>query len=259
MLWLPVAMGLGIAVYFELPSEPALWVGPAAALAAIVAAFFAPSGSLARALAIGGRGGAVGLGLVAWRTASLAAPTLSRPLFSINVEGRIADIQRLPDGVRVVLEAVRLKGNGAPPAEMMPLKVRVTLEPRRATTHDWRSPAGAGQSVAAGRAGGARRLRFPACRLVPAAGRRGLCAGAGRDHRPRQAHGLRAHPRCAPSRYHRAHPESAAGTGRRRRGLAAGGRADRGRQGRRPGDARFRAWRTSSRSPVCTSCSSSAW
>ena len=27
MLWLPVAMGLGIAVYFELPSEPALEVG----------------------------------------------------------------------------------------------------------------------------------------------------------------------------------------------------------------------------------------
>jgi hypothetical protein len=31
MLWLPVAMGLGIAVYFELPSEPALWLGPALA------------------------------------------------------------------------------------------------------------------------------------------------------------------------------------------------------------------------------------
>jgi competence protein ComEC len=31
MLWLPVAMGLGIAVCFELPSEPALWLGPALA------------------------------------------------------------------------------------------------------------------------------------------------------------------------------------------------------------------------------------
>ncbi len=38
-----------------------------------------------------------------------------------------ADIQRLPDGVRVVLEAVRLRGNGVPPPEMMPAKVRVTL------------------------------------------------------------------------------------------------------------------------------------
>ncbi len=31
MLWLPVAMGLGIALYFELPSEPAPWLGPALA------------------------------------------------------------------------------------------------------------------------------------------------------------------------------------------------------------------------------------
>ena len=51
MLWLPVAMGLGIAVYFELPSEPALWLGPALAAGALVLVFLARSGSLARALA----------------------------------------------------------------------------------------------------------------------------------------------------------------------------------------------------------------
>jgi competence protein ComEC len=73
MLWLLVAMGLGIAVYFELPSEPALWIGPAIAIAALVAALFAPSGSFARALAIGAAASAVGLGLVAWRTASAIA------------------------------------------------------------------------------------------------------------------------------------------------------------------------------------------
>jgi competence protein ComEC len=127
MLWLPVAMGLGIAVYFELPSEPALWLGPVLAAGALVLVFLARSGSLARALALGVVAAAFGLGLVAWRTASLAAPTLSRPLFSINVEGRIADIQRLPESVRVVLEAVRLKGNNVPPVEMMPARVRISL------------------------------------------------------------------------------------------------------------------------------------
>lgn len=127
MLWLPVAMGLGIAVYFELSSEPALWLGPALCGASLVAAFLAPAGSLARALAVGAAAASAGFGLIAWRTASVAAPTLSRPLFSINIEGRVADIQRLPDGVRVVLEAVRLKGNNVPPPEMMPLKVRVSL------------------------------------------------------------------------------------------------------------------------------------
>ena len=127
MLWLPVALGLGIAVYYELPSEPALWLGPGLAAGSFVIAFFAPAGSFARAMAIGAVAASTGFGLVAWRTTSLAAPTLSRPLFSLNVEGRVADIQRLPDGVRVVLEAVRLRGNGVPPPEMMPTKVRVTL------------------------------------------------------------------------------------------------------------------------------------
>jgi len=127
MLWLPVALGLGIAIYYELPIEPALWVGPALAAAALVIAFFAPAGSFARALAIAAVAASAGLGLVAWRTANLAAPTLTRPLFSLNVEGRVADIQRLPEGVRVVLEAVRLRGNGVPPPEMMPARVRVTL------------------------------------------------------------------------------------------------------------------------------------
>lgn len=127
MLWLPVALGLGIAIYFELPSEPALWLGPVLAAVALVLVFFAPAGSLARAVAIGLVAAAVGFGLIAWRTASLAAPTLSRPLFNVNVEGRIADIQRLPEGVRVVLEAVRLKGGGVPPPEMTPLRLRVTL------------------------------------------------------------------------------------------------------------------------------------
>ena len=127
MLWLPVALGLGIAIYFELPVESALWVGPALAAGTLLIAVLAPAGSFARALAIAGVAASSGLGLVAWRTASLAAPTLTRPLFSLNVEGRVADIQRLPEGVRVVLEAVRLRGHGVPPPEMMPAKVRVTL------------------------------------------------------------------------------------------------------------------------------------
>jgi len=127
MLWLPVAFGLGIAIYFELPSEPAMWLGPGLAAAASAAMFMAPAGSRARALCIGLAAAAAGLGLATWRTESLAAPTLGRPLFSINVEGRVADIQRLPEGRRVVLEAVRLKGSGAPVPEKMPARLRVSL------------------------------------------------------------------------------------------------------------------------------------
>ena len=127
MLWLPVAMGLGIAIYFQLTIEPPLWLGPVLAVGGLAATVLAPAGGAARALGVGVVAGSIGFGLATWRTSMLAAPTLSRPLFSINVEGRIADIQRLPEGVRVVLEAVRLKGNGAPILEMTPVRVRVSL------------------------------------------------------------------------------------------------------------------------------------
>lgn len=127
MLWLPVAMGLGIAVYFELPVEPSIWWGVAVAGVAALVALLAPAGSLARALLIGAAAAGTGLGLVTWRTAELAAPVLTRPLFGVNVEGRIADIQRLPTGKRVVLEAVRLKGANVPNLEATPHRLRVTL------------------------------------------------------------------------------------------------------------------------------------
>ncbi|MGQ0675332.1 MAG: hypothetical protein ACT4N4_04505, partial [Rhodospirillales bacterium] len=38
-LWLPVAAGLGIALYFSLPSEPPGWAGPALALLGVAAAW----------------------------------------------------------------------------------------------------------------------------------------------------------------------------------------------------------------------------
>ena len=95
ILWLPVAFGLGIALYYELPAEPAPWLGPALAAAAALLVVFASAGSLARALALSLVVAALGFSLIAWRTASVAAPTLSRPMFNVNVEGRVADIQRL--------------------------------------------------------------------------------------------------------------------------------------------------------------------
>lgn len=127
LLWLPVALGLGIAIYFELPSEPALWLGPVLMAGSLAVLVLTPAGSYARALSIGLLAASAGFALMTWRTAEVAAPTLARPLFSVNVEGRIADIQRLPDGVRVVLESVRLKGRGVPPVEATPAKVRVSL------------------------------------------------------------------------------------------------------------------------------------
>ena len=181
MLWLPVAMGLGIAVYFELPSEPALWLGPAiAGGGASPSRWRRPAARRGRSCIGAGRGG---VRLRARRRGgppSLAAPTLSRPLFSINVEGRIADIQRLPGGRAGRARGGAAEGHRVPPPEMMPARAAGVAGQGRAAARRRRPDTGAGQPLAARRAGRAGRLRFPAGRLVPAARRGRLRAGAGR-------------------------------------------------------------------------------
>src|SRR5215813_10640715 len=73
-LWTPVALGLGIAVYFELPSEPPLWLG---IVVAVVGLLLCAARSIAPALlVIGVTLAASGLGFAAatWRTQGVAAP-----------------------------------------------------------------------------------------------------------------------------------------------------------------------------------------
>jgi competence protein ComEC len=113
-------------------------------------------------VAIGLVAAAVAFGLIAWRTASVAVLTHSRPLFNANVGGRLADIQRLPEEVRVVLEAVRLKGSGVPTVEMTPVRLRVSLSKGAPPLHVDRILVLANISPPSGDAG---RLRFPGRRL----------------------------------------------------------------------------------------------
>ena len=226
----------------------------------VLAVFLAPAGSLARALGDrrGGRGRWAWRSST-WRTASLAAPTLSRPLFSINVEGRIADIQRLPESVRVVLEAVRLKGNNVPPPEMMPARVRVSLSKGAPPIHvgdrllvlaNLSPPAGPAAPGAFDfqRVAWYQQLGAVGYALAPADGHRARPA----DGIVRTIDGLRAD---ITARILKALPGPEGGVA----AALLTGEQTRRRQGHHPGHARSRAWRTSCRSPACTSCSWSAW
>ena len=259
MLWLPVALGLGIAVYFELPSEPALWLGPALAAAALALVFFAPAGSLARAVAIG---------LVAARRGLRPDRLAHRERCGADAEPAPVQHQRRRPHRRHPAPArgrARRARGGAPEGQRCAARRDDANQAARVADQGRAAPAcrrshpGAGQPLAALGTGRTRRLRFPARRLVPAARRRGLCAGARGGDRSRQARRLRAHHRRAARRRRGAHHEGAARPRRRRGRGPPGRRADRGRQGHRPGDARFRAWPTSCRSRACTSCSSSPW
>lgn len=133
-LWTPVALGLGIAIYFELPSEPPLWLGVAVALIGLL--LCAARGAAPALLVIGVTLAAGGLGFAAatWRTQSVAAPVLVRAHAGV-VEGRVVEIGILPEGRRVVLDQVVLRGvkeSATPPR----VRVSVTRAPFPHATGD---------------------------------------------------------------------------------------------------------------------------
>lgn len=123
-LWLPVAFGGGIGLYFALPAEPPLWLGPAATLA--LAAMFLglrkpalPRLLLTAALAI-----SAGLTAAELRTRAVAAPVLLERHGPVELRGVIERLE--PDGktTRVTLAPLAIEGL-AP--ESLPRRVRVRM------------------------------------------------------------------------------------------------------------------------------------
>ena len=125
-LWLPVAIGTGVGAYFALPSEPPMWSAWA------VLAFAASLGLVGRrthwgifALALS----AACAGFIAaqWRAHDVAAPVLERRLASVVVTGQLAEIEPMPDGARLLLQAVTI---GKLAQELTPERVRVRARGR---------------------------------------------------------------------------------------------------------------------------------
>lgn len=94
-LWLPVALGGGIALWFLLPDARA-WSGAVAGCMALTGAVAAigRGGRASRALIVGALAVAAGLGLVWWKAARLARPVLGRPAI-VDLTGRIERVEPL--------------------------------------------------------------------------------------------------------------------------------------------------------------------
>ncbi len=133
MLWTPVLLGLGIALYFALPAEPAPWTG-ALALAGVVAATAAIGRlwrSQRRPLLLAG----IALGLIVAgftaaqvRTHWVAAPVLSQRVGPIAVTGRVVGVDTFADGIRVTLAGAAARGR-----ERVPPSVRMRLRGNQPT------------------------------------------------------------------------------------------------------------------------------
>lgn len=132
-LWIPVAGGAGVAVYFALQWEPAGWSGGAAAAGAAALAVVLRRRPLAVVMAGLLLAGALGFTAAQLRSAWVAAPVLDRELDFAEVSGRVAEVIAVPDGRRLLLDSLAIEGL---PAEATPARIRVkvargaeTLEP----------------------------------------------------------------------------------------------------------------------------------
>ncbi|HEY4115061.1 MAG TPA: ComEC/Rec2 family competence protein [Rhizomicrobium sp.] len=125
-LWLPVAFGSGIALYFALPVEPASILGIALPLAAVLLGVAAmgtenPGGRMALACVAAML---LGFGMAKHRTDSVAAPVLRHRLGAVSLEGRIDTVEFRPGSVRIVLTTAH--AGHLQPANM-PRRVRLSI------------------------------------------------------------------------------------------------------------------------------------
>jgi len=132
ILWLPVALGLGIAAWFALPDR-AQWVAFLLASAALGLGALAASdgGRLMRALAVAGLAMALGCALAWWRAERVAAPVLARPAV-VTFTGDVERVDMLParEMVRVWLRVPDAAAQGLPP------RIRVNVATPDAPTLD---------------------------------------------------------------------------------------------------------------------------
>ena len=107
ILWLPVAMGAAILIYFNLSSEPPLWLGfvlSGSSFVAMVACWRIPPARFAAALLLAA---SLGFARAASTTAS-EPPLTTLPYGAVLVAGRIENIDQLAKGQRVTLQPVTL-------------------------------------------------------------------------------------------------------------------------------------------------------
>ena len=125
-LWVPVALGVGIAGWFGLP-EPRLWLlflTLSLGLGGLALAV-GRRGRLVRALAVLLLGAGIGCGLAWERARDVAAPVLARPMIGM-VSGEILEVDPLPAREKVRL-VVKLD-----PAPALPPRVRINIDEGKA-------------------------------------------------------------------------------------------------------------------------------
>ncbi|MGN5373766.1 ComEC/Rec2 family competence protein [Sphingomonas hankookensis] len=123
-LWMPVALGLGIAAWFRLPGQGAWAAFLLVALSVALAGMVLPWGTrTARAIAVAGTLAMLGCALVWWRAERVAAPVLARPVVA-TFTGEVERVEPLP--ARGLVRLTLRPGSGS----ALPPRVRVNVAAR---------------------------------------------------------------------------------------------------------------------------------
>ena len=129
-LWVPVAFGLGAALYLGLGAEPPSWAAWAAGAAAAGLAAAAARRGASRWLRAGlilAAALAAGFAVAKLRSDHVAAPVVPAGLGVTEVEGYVVDVDSpSPRGPRLLIAPTRIGGlSGAE----LPLRVRIVMPP----------------------------------------------------------------------------------------------------------------------------------
>lgn len=124
ILWLPVALGIGIGVYFELAVEPQLAIAGLMLAVALLLVVAVRRHLGAFALATGVLAAALGFAAAKLHTDWAKAPVLAERLGPVAVKGRVLEAEPTHKGLRLV---VKLASAGSLAADKLPLRVRLTL------------------------------------------------------------------------------------------------------------------------------------
>ncbi len=121
-LWLPVAMGAGVVLYFVADLEPSLPLDSGLCLAFAVLARLARHRRRAFLGLVGAAAVLAGMTTAGWRTARVAAPVLDR-LRIVTVQGYIEEMDVRREGARFVL---RVAASDGLDTDKTPYRVRLT-------------------------------------------------------------------------------------------------------------------------------------
>jgi Domain of unknown function (DUF4131) len=130
ILWIPVLMGFGVAIYFGLPGEPPAWVGPSLAIGAAVSILVLLGRAADRSTWLRPAGAGVlamiaGFAAAQAKAVAVGTEMLSGRLGPTLVTGRVERVENFPDGQRLTLHrptVAGLSGSDTPEAARIRLR-----------------------------------------------------------------------------------------------------------------------------------------